>query len=153
MTLYLWECLCSQFGSFLLKSSSNVETTKTTVESCNNECLMLMKMIILSVGLLSVENDKGDLTKTKKKEMSAQTRALLLKLGYSNRYHHLQKGIVDDHDYWCLRNTIVLCDRHRCLEKHKCCLPPFDSPSSSCPSWNVMVMVLEMWSWWWSCGS
>ena len=59
---------------------------------------MLMKMIILSVGLLSVENDKGDLTKTKKKEMSAQTRALLLKLGYSNRYHHLQKGIVDDHD-------------------------------------------------------
>ena len=45
-----------------------------------------------------VENDKVDLTKTKKKEMSAQTRALLLKLGYSNRYHHLQKGIIDDHD-------------------------------------------------------
>ena len=44
-----------------------------------------------------VENDKVDLTKTKKKEMSAQTRALLLKLGYSNRYHHLQKGIIDDH--------------------------------------------------------
>ena len=46
-----------------------------------------------------VENDKVDLTKTKKKEMSAQTRALLLKLGYSNRYHHLRKGIIDDHDY------------------------------------------------------
>ena len=61
---------------------------------------MLLKMIILSVALLSVENDKeGDLTKTKKKEMSAQTRALLLKLGYSNRYHHLQNRIVDDHDY------------------------------------------------------
>ena len=30
-----------------------------------------------------------NITKTKKKEMRAQIRALLLKLGYSNRYHHL----------------------------------------------------------------
>ena len=56
--------------------------------------MMMITMIttMMMVGIPKTnknDKDKENITKTKKKEMRAQIRALLLKLGYSNRYHHL----------------------------------------------------------------
>ena len=44
------------------------------------------------------DDDDVNITKTKKKEMRAQILALLLRLGYSKRYHHLQNIIQGDDD-------------------------------------------------------